>query len=525
MIKIKCRQICTGVVLAALAALMPVGETSAETPPATSTEPPVETPTSTGTPTALWPTSTPTATGTPGATATADCRESGEPVNNQPGGGTVLVMNQALGDMSLTPVGDVDFYSVWGRAGQLYQLTTGSGEGVDTRLRVYAGDRLLAENDDYKAGSPVSQVVFLAETEGWYAVTVDSAAPMDWGCRRYSIVSVSVAGTPTATPIPTTTATAGPAATANATVVPDAIRPDAYEPNYDRDRAANIGVGQTLDLNFNGWPVGDNGVDNDYFRFYVKATDDLTIETTDLAEGLDTNLIIFKEDGSVAAGNDDCTAGERRSCLTWQPGYTGLAWLLAGPVGTIPDAVVAGSRAYRLSILNGKESSRSSGQESATPGRAAAAVYGQPMPWRVTPLAVTPAPLISPAPGNGADTNEPTAPGIDIRSFSLVPPTATPQPRQPVNIEVTIYYDENDNRAPDVNEGVTGVSVRVLDGTSNRLLSQTFTDTQGHAALSVSTTGQARLSVPYLAYSKSIKPPGAAFEIRLPAVQVPSLIP
>jgi hypothetical protein len=515
------------------AACMIAAEARAEeptvTPPVTATLPAADTPTATptGTPTAVWPTSTQTATGTPGATATIDCRESGEPVNNQPGGGAVLVMNQALSEASLTPLGDIDFYSVWGRAGQLYQLTTGSGEGVDTRLRVYAGDRLLAENDDYKAGSPVSQVVFLAETEGWYAVTVDSAAPMDWGCRRYSIVSVSVAGTPTATPIPTTTATAGPAATANATVVPDAIRPDAYEPNYNRDRAANIGVGQTLDLNFNGWPAGDSGVDNDYFRFYVKEADDLTIETTDLAEGLDTNLIIFKEDGSVAAGNDDCIAGERRSCLTWQPGYTGLAWLLAGPVGTIPDAVAAGSRTYRLSILNGKgdgQESRIGSRAAATPDRAA--VYGQPMPWRVTPLAATPVPVTSSPPGRGGgESGEPTDAGVDVRSFSLALPTATPKPRQPVNIEVTIYYDENDNGAPDVSEGVVGISVRVLDGVSNRLLSQTFTDTQGHAVLSVSTVGEARMSVPYLAYSKSIKPPGGIFQIRLPAVQVPSLIP
>jgi len=551
---IKRRQSYKVAILAVLAALLPVTGVRAQTPTETSTamptltptgtpiEPPTGTatpsPTPTGTPTAVWPTSTPTPTGTPGATSTVDCRESGEPVNNQPGGGAVLVMNQAVSEASLTPLGDIDFYSLWGRAGQLYQVTTGSGEGLDTRLRVYAGERLIAENDDYKAGSPVSRVTFQAEADGWYGVTVDSAAPMDWGCRRYSIVSVSIEGTPTATATssPTATASPAPAATANATTVPEAIRPDAYEPNYDQSRAANIGVGQTLDLNFNGWPAGDNGVDNDYFRFYVKATDDLTIETTDLAAGLDTNLIIFREDGSVAAGNDDCTPEERRSCVSWQPGYTGPAWLLAGPVGVIPDAVAAGSRAYRLSIRNGAESrgnrrgTTTPDRAAATPDRAAAtpdraAVYGQPMPWRVTPLAVTPTPLISATPGSETDDGEPAPNGVEIRPFSLLPPTATPKPVQPVNIEVTIYYDENDNRAPDVSEGVAGVSVRVLDGTSNRLLSQTFTDSQGHAVLSVSTAGAARLSVPYLAYSKAIQPPGAMFEIRLPAVPVPSLIP
>ena len=99
--------------------------------------------------------------------------------------------------------------------------------------------------------------------------------------------------------------------------------------------------------------------------------------------------------------------------------------------------------------------------------------------------------------------------------------------KEPLSGHVKVTPEDWLNVARDllVSEGVAGVSVRVLDGTSNRLLSQTFTDSQGHAVLSVSTAGAARLSVPYLAYSKTINPPGAVFEIRLPAVPVPSLIP
>ena len=94
-----------------------------------------------------------------------------------------------------------------------------------------------------------------------------------------------------------------------------------------------------------------------------------------------------------------------------------------------------------------------------------------------------------------------------------------------VVVELTIYYDENDNKAPDMNEGVTGVNVRVLDSLTNRLLGQTFTDSQGHAGLSVSAAGEVRLSVPYLGYSQPVKPPGKQFEIRLGALRLPSLIP
>jgi hypothetical protein len=88
-----------------------------------------------------------------------------------------------------------------------------------------------------------------------------------------------------------------------------------------------------------------------------------------------------------------------------------------------------------------------------------------------------------------------------------------------------VYYDENDNRAPDISEGVAGISVRLLDSLTNRLLGQTFTDSQGHASLSVSATGDVRLSVPYLGYTQPVKPPGKQFEIQLGALRLPSLIP
>ncbi len=522
---------------------------------ATFTPSPAPTGTATGTPTPLWPTdtATPPATVSPPTftvTATTDCRDAGEPANNEAGSGDVLVMDQTLSDLTLTPIGDVDFFSLWAKTGQLYQITTGSGAGVDTRLRLYdPSGGLIAENDDYKAGSAASQLTFQATVEGWYELAADSSAPMEWGCRSYTIKAVTINATPTpaATPTQTPKPTAPPSATAPPTDVPSQIKPDAYEPNPDPDNAANLGVGQTAELNFNGWPPGNNGVDNDFFRIYVKAQDDLQIETTDLAAGLDTNIIIYREDGSVATGNDDCSPNERRSCLVWQPGYTGLAFVLVGPVGTIPDAVAADSRAYKLSISyvdnSANQSPGSSGwgwgshtgsglTGQATPS-AGSNLYGQPLPWKVTPLPPTVTPVITPtvsitpltATQVASDSGPLVSNDVAVRSYSLMPPQPTPQPLQPLDIEVTIYYDENDNRAPDVSEGIAGVSVRVLDATANRLLAQTFTDSQGHASLSLSATGKVRLSISYLGYNKEIRPPGSVLDVRLPALHVPSLIP
>jgi hypothetical protein len=126
---------------------------------------------------------------------------------------------------------------------------------------------------------------------------------------------------PTATP----TRTPGPPPTA--TAIPGETIYDDYEPNYDLDTAANVGVGQPLELNFNPWPAGSNEVDNDFFRLYVKVGEQLRIETAGLAQGLDTNLILLRADGQAIAGNDDCKEADRSICLDWAPDYTGVAYL------------------------------------------------------------------------------------------------------------------------------------------------------------------------------------------------------
>jgi hypothetical protein len=92
-------------------------------------------------------------------------------------------------------------------------------------------------------------------------------------------------------------------------------------------------------------------------------------------------------------------------------------------------------------------------------------------------------------------------------------------------VDLTVYYDENDNRAPDASEGVTGMSVRLLDAVNNQLLGQAFTDAYGHVTLSVAAPGEARVSVPYLGYNQAVRPPGKGLTIRLPPLRLPSLIP
>lgn len=492
-------------------------DTATALPTETPTTPPTETATATPTETS---TLTPTATASPTATVTPlPCpADSWEP-NNNLGSGPALLNNQALSNALLTPLGDLDFFLLWGKSDRLYQVTTATGQGVDTRLRVYdPGGVLVAENDDYTPGNPASRVIFQALAEGWYAIGVDSPTPLDWGCKSYNLVALDVAPTPTATPTstptpwPTTTpkppAPPGPAPTATPqpTDIPAEKAGDAYEPNYDPAHAAVIGVGQTLALNFNPVPPG-SGPDNDFFRFSVKPGQRLRIETTNLAPGVDTNIILSLENGQVIAGNDDCQPGVRQSCLEWSPDYSGVVYLLIGPVGLVPDAATAGARAYSLTL-------KDLNLETPTPP---ASGYGQPAPWPVTP--VSPTPTVTPGP-----TATPTA-LVQVRSFSLAPATATPKPLQSLSLAVTIYYDENNNQAPDASEGVVGAEVRALDSSTNQILGQTFTDGYGHATLTVAAIGEVRLSVPYLSYNQTVRPPGKELSLRLTPLQLPSLIP
>ncbi|MCP4357375.1 MAG: hypothetical protein GY796_05080, partial [Chloroflexi bacterium] len=182
------------------------------------------------------PTKTPTPTATGTATPDPNCEDSLEP-NNELGSGPVLISGQPLGDLTLRPKGDIDYFQLWAKAARYYQVDTATVDGVDTRLRIFndAGE-LLAENDDFITGDPASRMKFQAPADGWLFVSVDSVSPIDWGCRRYNISMVDIsAPTPTPTPTPEPTKKSEPtqpAATDEAST-PLAEDFDAYEPNYD----------------------------------------------------------------------------------------------------------------------------------------------------------------------------------------------------------------------------------------------------------------------------------------------------
>lgn len=140
--------------------------------------------------------------------------------------------------------------------------------------------------------------------------------------------------------------------------------------------------------------------------------------------------------------------------------------------------------------------------------------------------------LIIPPPAESATPTAQPRPAAGVELVAAPPtlqPTATPAAPGLLTVSVVIAYDENGNRAVDPAEGVAGISVRVVEVGTNRVISQAFTDTQGFAQLQVVTSAQARAVVPYFGRVWEI-PRGrgggqVAFTLLLQPGNQPGLIP
>ena len=106
----------------------------------------------------------------------------------------------------------------------------------------------------------------------------------------------------------------------------------------------------------------------------------------------------------------------------------------------------------------------------------------------LTPPVETATPTLSPVPAVSIEL---------VSAPSTVQPTHTPIPPAELNLSVVIAYDENGNRAVDPAEGVRDISVRIVEAGSNTVMAQTITDTRGHAQLTLTTSDDIRVVVPY----------------------------
>lgn len=148
---------------------------------------------------------------------------------------------------------------------------------------------------------------------------------------------------------------------------------------------------------------------------------------------------------------------------------------------------------------------------------------GPPMPTRIAPTAAP----------DATDDDVTRQPVANIALISQPPPpepTATPVPEVLIAVEVVVAYDLNRNDSPDPDEGVQGISARMLDTTTNRLLASGLTDERGFVRLQAVTANPVTVVVPYFGETFPVRAgrgrsQSARWTLLLDAGTQPGLIP
>lgn len=401
---------------------------------------------------------------------------------------TAIQAGTELSSPRIDALADLDHYRALLRPGR-YQAQVIGAPGLDLSLALYGLDgALLAEHSD--PASPGAAISFDASAEGWYTLRVSELGE---GTGGYLLRLVAIPPTATPSPAPTQS-TATPGATPTplpASPTPDlGGGPDYAEPNYDPAHAYRFAPGETLaNLNFN--PGVPGAVDNDFFVFAARAGVRYRCATSALSGGADTNLIVYgdPELTELLGGNDDADAqaGRIESEFSFSAPRDGDLYLLVGYKYPAPAGLrYPGAARYALTC-------------SAEPAPASA--VGGSVPLRATALSieVLGAPL-----GTAMPTSTPPAPSV---------------------LSVLVGYDRNANRSLDPDEGVLGLSVRVMDPLSNRELAHGFTDEGGLARFTLLHTGPLRAAIPYLGAAEDFRSGGGQWHLLIPPASVPGLIP
>ena len=144
--------------------------------------------------------------------------------NDNPGAATPV--SWGMVPATLHP-GDVDYYALYLKTGQIVSLHTGSPHNLDTYLQVWQGAQLLAQNDDPTATDFGSAVLFPVPAEGWYAIGIFQRGT---AVGSYELYMELAEPTPTLTPSPTVTSS--PTPTPSPTLTPTPTIPPTITPPF-----------------------------------------------------------------------------------------------------------------------------------------------------------------------------------------------------------------------------------------------------------------------------------------------------
>lgn len=374
---------------------------------------------------------------------------------------------------------DQDWFSFYTKEGGRYQARTANLNNVDTKLQMYDRENNKLSIDDVGSGF-ASRAEWKASYTGYYYIRITNEVGTSGVDDTYDLIVEEQEGAPT-------TSTPGPTPRARA---------DDCESNGDFGRACVIPA--NTDLEFNLVPVFGEGPDNDFYKIWVKPGLHFRCATSNLAPGVDPNMIVFSGPSwdQAIGGNDDVSPTDLNSAFNYYASYSGWLYVLVGTGDRTPSDLLDSSYTLRC-------------DRSATPLSATST------PEPTTAPRATPTSFESPV-------ATPTAQNQSLSVRPLTTPTPIP-PSAPrfLPIDLLVYYDANGDGVPGAGEGITGIPARAYDVSTNQLLAQGHTDLDGQLAFTVAMQGSVRLSIPFLDFSHLIPggtdtQEGASVRVRVP---------
>jgi hypothetical protein len=394
---------------------------------------------------------------------------------------TSLKLSNYLGKATfhtLDPNRDEDWYKLWAKDDKWYQVTTSELSGVDTRVVIYKsnGTSHVTSNDD-GGGGYASQVLFKAKYDGYYYIRVHNKV------NATGSYNMTIEESDEATPEPTVTP--GPGAD---------TKSDSCENNLDFDHACIIAPNNPKKFNFVP-PYG--GVDNDFFKMWVKPGYNYECSTSDLDAGVDPNMIVFNGPSwdNAVGGNDDIEPGDFNSYFSYYATYEGWLYVLVGYGDRTPSNIYNSN--YTLKCNADVPGATATPEPTSGPG-ATTAPRATAAPPTVTPSA-----------------------GLSVRPLT----TPTPKPETPsepslVPIKLLVYYDANGDGQPGAGEGIGGIAAQAYDSATNSSLAQGITDAQGYLEFAARAQGPVRVTVPFFGFSQLVTEE-TTIRLRVPSSTLP----
>lgn len=447
------------------------------------------------------PTATPTATEPP----VAD-EDEYEPNDNFDEAPILPIQVPILLDLTFHTTEDRDYFQFYTKDDRWFQASTSDLDRVDTLVEIYDRDQKRIARDDDGGGGLASQATWRSEYDGYYFIVVQNNVDST-GSYNLTIEEISAP-----TPGPSPTPGVGPTPRARA---------DDCENNLNFEQACVIPLNEGRGFNF--VPPFGEGPDNDFYKLWVKPGLHYRCQTSDLAPGVDPNMIVFREPSWDAAigGNDDIAPCNFNSSFTFFSDYAGWLYLLLGTGDRTPSDVFASD--YTLLCEKSTTPFLADSTPQATATSRSAGKLPTPMP---TPSpggdtrTPTPTRTVTPSPtptGPESPVATPTeqAQAVSIRRLTTPVPAATPPPRF-LPVSILVYYDANGDGKRGAGEGIAGISARAYDAATNELLAEDYTDVQGSLGFSVSAQGPIRLTVPFLGLSHLVVGEEASVQVRVP---------